>query len=205
MGKKTKTSAVSGAAQGRDRVKISKKSSKLSIFPSDQRLLEMRNKLPEFAPHDVQSLIEEARGNNEEELYVYRRRTVSQLNELLKFMSIDPSRSDAHSRGFFRLAQMCCGTGRLASYRNRTNRSAATWTFNHDMNLLREVTILQGKGFTQRGAVKKLVADKSKRRLFPYREHRRVSAAGEQQRREAALWARLQKLKASVRGKFPIL
>jgi hypothetical protein len=44
-------------------------------------------------------------------------------------------------------------------------------------------------------------ANPKKRKLFPYRRHGyRFSTADEPQKREAALWARLQKLKASARG-----
>jgi hypothetical protein len=55
---------------------------------------------------------------------------------------------------------------------------------------------------SERRAVKKLAADPKKRELFPYRRQGyRFSTVEEPQKRKAALWARLQKVKASARGK----
>jgi hypothetical protein len=57
----------------------------------------------------------------------------------------------------------------------------------------------------ERAAVKKLASDPKKRGLFPYRRQGyRFSTAEDPQRRRAALWARLQKLKASA-GRKSIL
>ena len=59
--------------------------------------------------------------------------------------------------------------------------------------------ILQQQGLSERRAVKKLVADPKKRKLFPYRQKGHFASAKDLQNREDALWARLQKIK--VRGK----
>jgi hypothetical protein len=53
---------------------------------------------------------------------------------------------------------------------------------------------------SERAAVKKLASDRKKRQQFPYRRKGYFSTADESKNREAALWARLQKLKASARG-----
>jgi hypothetical protein len=54
---------------------------------------------------------------------------------------------------------------------------------------------------SERAAVKKLAKDPSKRQLFPYRKQGyRFSTIEEPRKREAVLWARLQKVKTSARG-----
>jgi hypothetical protein len=57
--------------------------------------------------------------------------------------------------------------------------------------------ILRQKGLSERRAVKKLVADRKKRELFPYRQKGYFASTKELQNREDALWARLQKIKRS--------
>ena len=124
------------------------------------------------------------------------------MKDLLRRLGVDPARSDAWQRGFFHLAALHHGVGHLAWYLRRTNRNSATWTPTHDLALLREVIVLRQKGLSERRAVKKLAADPKKRGLFPYRRQGyRFSTVEEPQKREAALWARLQKVKASARGK----
>jgi hypothetical protein len=115
---------------------------------------------------------------------------------------VDPLRPDAWERGFFWLALLHHGVGYLAWYPRRTNRNSATWTPAHDYLLLQEAFALRQGGLSERAAVKKLAADKKKRELFPYRrQESRFSVDEDPQKREAALRARLQKLKASTRGK----
>jgi hypothetical protein len=89
---------------------------------------------------------------------------------LLRRLEIDASKPDAWQRGFFRLANLHHGVGQLAWYPRRINRNASTWTSDDDLALLREVMILQQQGLSERRAVKKLVADPKKRKLFPYRQ-----------------------------------
>jgi len=167
-----KSSASTVAQQGFKASKPRKTCSKLSVFPSDQHILAMRKKLPVFEPHDLQLLLDEARADStggalHALLSAFRRRNDIQSNDLLKSLGIDPSRSDAQSRGFFLLANIFCGVGRLAWHPRRTNRNSATWTLNDNIALLREVTILRGRGLSLRAAVKELAADKKSGTCFP--------------------------------------
>jgi hypothetical protein len=186
--------------------KARKRRSKILLFPKEDDVRSARRKLPVFDPHDLRSLISEAKKNDEVDvdtavLLAFRRRTESQMKDLLRRLGVDPSRPDAWERGFFHLALLHHGVGYLAWYPRRTNRNSATWTSTHDLALLQEVIVLRDKGLSERRAVKKLAADPKKRALFPYRRKGyRFSTAEDLKNREAALWARLQKLKASARG-----
>jgi hypothetical protein len=190
--------------------KARKQRSKISLFPKDQEVKSARRKLRRFDPHDLRSLITEAKTNDKADVdtaffLAFRRRNDTQMKELLRRLGVDASRSDAWERGFFHLAFLHHGVGHLAWYPHRTNRNSATWTAAHDLALLREVTVLRQKGLSERRAVKKLAADPKKRELFPYRRQGyRFSTAEDPQKRRAALWARLQKLKASA-GRKSIL
>jgi hypothetical protein len=183
-----------------------KQRSKIVLFPKDE-VKSARRKLPLFDPHDLRSLISEAKTYDKADLdtaflLAFRRRNDTQMKDLLRRLGVDPSRSDAWERGFFHLAFLHHGVGHLAWYPRRTNRNSVRWAPTHDLALLREVFLLRQKGLSERAAVKKLAADPKKRELFPYRtQGYRFSTAEDPQKREAALWARLQKLKASARGK----
>jgi hypothetical protein len=182
--------------------KARKARSKISLFPPDQRIDAWREKLPVYPAHDLRSLVSEAKKLATADvdlafISVFRRRNENQTKDLLRRLGVDPARSDAGWRGFFMLATIHHGVGHIAWDRPRTNRNSATWTLDHDRTLLREVTILGAQGLSERHAIKKLVADPEKRRLFPYRQKRDFSTGGDQRKREAALRARLQKLKAS--------
>jgi hypothetical protein len=187
--------------------KARKQRSKISIVPKEHNVKSARRKLPVFGPHDLRSLITEAKTNDKADfdtafLLAFRRRNATQMKDLLRRLGVDPARSDAWQRGFFHLAALHHGVGHLAWYPRRTNRNSATWTPTHDLALLREVVVLRQKGLSERRAVKKLAADPKKRELFPYRRQgSRFSIDEDPQKRGAALWARLQKLKASTRGK----
>src|ERR1700730_8794893 len=179
--------------------------SKISLFPKDHEVKSARRKLPIFDPHDLRSLITEAKTSDETDfdsafLLAFRRRNSAQMKDLLRRLGVDPSRADAWERGFFHLAFLHHGVGHLAWYPRRTNRNSASWTPTHDLALLREVALLGQKGLSERAAVKKLASDRKKRQQFPYRRKGYFSTADESKNREAALWARLQKLKASARG-----
>jgi hypothetical protein len=150
-------------------------------------------------------LISEAKGNDKTDVdtaffFAFRRRNDAQMNELLRRLGVDPSRPDAWERGFFHLAFLHHGVGHLTWNPRRTNRNSATWTPTHDLALLREVFVLRQKGLSERAAVGKLASDRKNRQQFPYRRKGYFSTADEPQKREAALWARLQKIKASTRG-----
>jgi hypothetical protein len=185
--------------------KARRQRSKVLLFPKDHEVKSARRKLPIFDSHDLRSLITEAKTSDETDfdsafLLAFRRRNSAQMKDLLRRLGVDPSRADAWERGFLHLAFLHHGVGHLAWYPRRTNRNSATWTPAHDLALLREVTLLGQKGVSERAAVKKLASDPKKRQQFPYRRKGYFSTAKESQNREAALWARLQKLKASTRG-----
>jgi hypothetical protein len=179
--------------------------SKISLFPKDHEVKSARRKLPIFDSHDLRSLITEAKTSDETDfdsafLLAFRRRNSAQMKDLLRRLGVDPSRADAWERGFLHLAFLHHGVGHLAWYPRRTNRNSASWTPTHDLALLREVILLRQKGLSERAAVKKLASDRKKSQQFPYRKKGYFSTADEPKKREAALWARLQKLKASTRG-----
>jgi hypothetical protein len=179
--------------------------SKISLFPKDHEVKSTRRELPVFDPHDLRSLITEAKRNDQAGadsafLFAFRRRNETQMKELLRRLGVDPSRPNAWERGFFQLALLHHGVGHLAWYPRRTNRNSATWTPTHDLALLQEVIVLRQSGLSDRAAIKKLASDPKKHQQFPYREKGYFSTAGHRQKREAALRARLEKLKASARG-----
>ena len=186
--------------------KAHKQRSKILLFPKENEVRSARRKLPVFKPHDLRSLVSEAKTNGNTDidtafLLTFRRRNDAQMQDLLRRLGVNPARSDAWQRGFFHLANLHHGVGHLAWYPHRTNRNSATWTSSHDLALLREVFLLRQQGLSERAAVKKLATDPKKRQLFPYRMHgHRYSTGEDPQKREAALWARLQKLKAQSRG-----
>ena len=171
--------------------KAQKRPSKILLFPSAEELRLARKKLPRFKPHDLRSLLREAgQGSWIALLLTYRRRNELQLKSLLKHFGINPSAPDGWERGFFHLAVHHHGVGHIASSRPRTNRNAATWTAGHDLTLLLEVIRLRDQGFSIRRALKMIVADPAKRKLFPYRRQGHFPTGTEQQKREAALHAR---------------
>jgi hypothetical protein len=186
--------------------KARKQRSIIPPLPKDNEVKSARRKLPVFDPHDLRSLISEAKKNDEADvdtavLLAFRRRTESQMKDLLRRLGVDPSRADAWERGFFHLAVLHHRVGHLAWYPSRSNRNSATWTPAHDLTLLQEVFVLRQAGLSARAAVKKLAFDRKRRQQFPYRKKGYFSTADESKNREAALWARLQKLKASARGR----
>ena len=152
--------------------KARKQRSKILLFPKDHELKSARRKLPRFDPHDLRSLITEAKTNDNADvdtafLLAFRRRNDTQMKELLRRLGVDPSRSDAWERGFFHLASLHHGVGHLAWYPHRTNRNSATWTPTHDLALLREVIVLRQKGLSERRAVKKLALTQKSGGYFP--------------------------------------
>ena len=158
--------------------------SKISLFPKDHEVKSARRKLPIFDPHDLRSLITEAKTSDETDfdsafLLAFRRRNSAQMKDLLRRLGVDPSRADAWERGFFHLAFLHHGVGHLAWYPRRTNRNSASWTPTHDLALLREVTLLRQKGLSERAAVKKLASDRKKSQQFPHRKKGRTRTNAE--------------------------
>lgn len=183
-----------------------KRRSKIFIPRSEKEFKAERKKLPIFEPQDLRLLVNKTMSGQPDTgvLVAFRRRNDDQLKNLLRCLGVDPSRPDAWLRGFLLLAYYHHGVGHLAWYSRRTNSNAAKWTTTHDLDLLREVLLLKEKkrGLSDRNAIKKLAADRKKRQLFPYRNQERPHAKGtEQQRCEAALRARLQKIKAGEHGR----
>jgi hypothetical protein len=144
---------------------------RILLFPNnDQSTKARRKRLPVFEPHDLRSLMSEAKGKSDDfaDLRALRRRNELQMKELLKRLGLDPTLSDAWQRGFFLLAHYHHGVGFIAWYPRRTNRNAATWQVDHDIALLHEVAILKSDGLSERSAIKKIAADRKKRHLYPY-------------------------------------
>src|SRR5947209_8516154 len=140
-----------------------RKRRKISVYPKDHDVQRVRRKLPVFDPHDLRSLITEAKTNDYADIdtavvLAFRRRNENQMKALLKGLGVDPRRPDAWERGFFRLALLHQGVGHLAWYPRRTNRNSATWTPAHDYALLQEVFVLRQGELSERAAVKKLAA-----------------------------------------------
>ena len=187
--------------------KARRRQSKISLLPKDHEVKSALRKLPVFDPHDLRSLISEAKANDRADvhtafLFAFRRRNEAQMTDLLRRLGVDPSRVDAWERGFFHLAALHHGVGHLAWYPRRINRNSATWTPEHDLALAREVFLLRQAGLSERAAVRKLATDPKKRQLFPYRMHGyRFSTDEDPQKREAALWARWQKVKTPAHGR----
>ena len=164
--------------------KARKQQHKISLFPKDDEVKNARRKLPAFEPHDLRSLISEAKTHDKVDidtafLLAFRRRNDTQMKDLLRRLGVDPSRSDAWERGFFHLAFLHHGVGHLAWYPRRTNRNSASWTPTHDLALLREVTLLGQKGLSERAAVKKLASDRKKSQQFPHRKKGRTRTNAE--------------------------
>src|SRR5262245_25017186 len=101
--------------------KARKHRSTISLFPKDHEIKSARRKLPVFDPHDLRSLISEAKTNGKANvdtafLFAFRHRNDTQLNDLLRHLGVDPSSPDAWERGFFHLAFLYHGVGHLAWY-----------------------------------------------------------------------------------------
>ena len=179
------------------------------LLPPDREIGGGRKKLPVFKPHDLRSLLAEAKasqnvdGDDIAVVVAFRRQNVIQMQRLLLCLGVDPSQPNAWEKGFFLLAHYHHGVGQLAWYARRTNKNAVKWAYAQDLELLREVIMLTQDGLSQRRAIAKIAADPEKMRLFPYREQksRHFPASTQRQRREAALWARFQKLIASAPGR----
>lgn len=182
----------------------SKRRGPTPILPSEGSREALREKLPHFQPHDISALIKEAKSTTKTDIdralvAASRRRTDEQLLELLHCLGIEPSDQRAWEKGFYLLAFCHHDAGPISVYQSRTNRNAAKWTTSHDCLLLKEVMILKRNGLSERAAVKRLAADKTKVSQFPYRSWRHSSVRDELKNREDALWARLQKLKSKGR------
>jgi len=186
--------------------KARKRLGRILLPASDDTIKAVRKKLPKFKPNDLRSVLGAAKKHGDLDLETafqreFRRRNNDQVVQLLRSLQIDPSDPNARSRGFYILASLHHGVGYLAWYPLHTNRNAATWKPEHDLNLLREVTISQGRGLSRRQAIKALAQDRKKWSLFPYRPKGHFSTGSEREKREAALRARLRKLLASTRGR----
>ena len=77
---------------------------RILLLPNnDQSIKARRKRLPVFEPHDLRSLISEAKGKSDDlaVLRAVRRRNELQMKELLKRLGLDPTLPDAWQRGFF--------------------------------------------------------------------------------------------------------
>jgi hypothetical protein len=185
-----------------------KEPTQILIGHTDEHIKARCKKLDLFKPHDFRSVISEARASaknsdlDQEVMLALKRRNERQLIDLLRRLGIDLSQPDAWQKGFLRLAHDHYGVGRLAWHRPRTNRNAANWKESDNLNLLMEVTRLKATGLSELRAINRIVSNPQTRRLFPYREQPNRSdfhstVRNKEKRRQAALWRRLQHLKAS--------
>ena len=181
---------------------------RILVGHTDEHIKAQCKKLLLFEPHDLRSLISEARagggdtGLEQGVVSALKERNQRQMVDLLCRLGIDPSQPDSWQKGFLRLAYYHYGIGRLAWQPLRTNRRAATWTPCDDLNFIMEVTKLKANGSSELKAIKRILSDPRTRELFPYRGQKNragsdYSSKYEVKRREAALWRRLQYLKAS--------
>lgn len=179
------------------------------LFPPDQRIAAIRKTLTIYKPHDLRSLLAEAKAHQNPDgddiglaAALHRRNSV-QVEDLLRRLGTDPSQPNAWRQGFYQLAVCHHRVGHVAWYPRRTNRNAARWTTDHDYELLRGVAVLRAKGLSERRAIARIAADPKSCKFFPYREQkgRHFPKGKQQERREAALRARYQKLIASARGR----
>jgi hypothetical protein len=201
--------AAGDGIPNRDPEMARKRKKQILLLPPDREIGGRRKKLPVFKPHDLRSLLAEAKasenvdGDDIAVVVAFRRQNAIQMQRLLLCLGVDPSQPNAWEKGFFLLAHYHHGVGQLAWYPRRTNKNAAKWAQAQDLELLREVITLTQDGLSQRRAIAKIAADPEKMRLFPYREQksRHFPTGTQRQRREAALWARFQKLIASARGR----
>lgn len=182
-----------------------KKRDTVLLLPPREDLRRAQKRLPEFKPLDFRALVASAREQNElgvgnAFIAEYRRCSSEQAMSLLGHFGIDPADPKAWEKAFYRLATYERGLGHIAWSPQRTNKNAARWTNDHDLNLIREVTILTAKGVSERKAISQIAHDQGKRKLFPYRPQRAgLERKGTVTKRyEAALWRRLQHLKASA-------
>src|SRR5690348_14600311 len=123
---------------------MAKQRKRILLFPNGQSMKAGRKRLPVFEPHDLRSLLSEAKENADDfaVLRAFRRRNELQIKELLKRLGLDPTRPDVWQRGFLYLAHYQHGVGCIAWYPRRTNKNAVTWRLDHDIALLHEVGIL---------------------------------------------------------------
>jgi hypothetical protein len=176
-------------------------------WPPEAELTAERQQLPHFDPHDLRTLVDEARlkspqgDTNAAFIAALRERNNHQISELLLALNVDSSRPDVWKRAFIRLAFIHHGMGHLQWRPRILKKNAATWSSEHDMKLLEEMSALKAQRLSDRAAVRKLAADRAKQKLFPYRPQRATSVAGGKERREEALWRHWQKL----RSRQPIL
>src|SRR5580704_9886297 len=144
---------------------------------TDEHIRAQCKKLTLFEPHDLRSLISEARasetdsGLDQAVVSALRRRNQSKMNDLLRRLGVDPLQPDAWQRGFLQLACRHYGVARLALHHHpRTNRNAATWTNTDDLKLLVEVIRLKAAGKSELQAIKQIASNPKTRQLFPYGE-----------------------------------
>jgi hypothetical protein len=84
-------------------LKMANRRKRIVLFPNDQSTKARRKRLAVFEPHDLRSLISEAKEKSDDfaDLRALRRRNELQMKELLKRLGLDPTLPDAWQRGFF--------------------------------------------------------------------------------------------------------
>jgi hypothetical protein len=172
------------------------------LYPTRGRLESVQKRLPTFSPLDFRHLVNAAKKSEPDDvrqafINEYEARVHEQEAELLRGLGINPTEPDAWHEAFQRLAMYDRGLGQI-SWTPQRPRNATRWTNDHNINLLREVMILEMSGISERQAIKRLARDKTKQKLFPYKPQRSGDAtrATELKRYESALRKQIQHLKA---------
>src|ERR1700676_5054972 len=144
------------------------------IIPTTKQLNAGRSKLPIYGPLDLRDLVNKAKARGGEDVDAaftleYKKAIKDRASALLKLLVVDHSHPEAWYIGFVLLATYFRGLAQLRWKPKPTNRNAARWMPDHDLNLIREVTILKAKGLSERKAISTIAADKTKGKLLPYR------------------------------------
>ena len=163
----------------------------ISILPPEAQISESK-KVPQFEPHDLQSLVDEAKSTGAFVVEVLRRRNEDQLRTLVEHLGVSPADPEVWKKAFFLLAVKTSGVDHVKWSPRRTNKNAVKWTVTHDLALLKEVTILCAKGLSERAAIDKIAADPAMKKILPYRENGQSSS---KKKRVTALLRRLHRLK----------
>ena len=97
------------------------------LWPSEAEVTASRERLPQFDPHDLRSLVNDARSASPQGdtdaafITALRERNNQQISELLRALNVDRSRPDVWQRAFIRLAFIYHGMGHL-EWRRRISK-----------------------------------------------------------------------------------
>ena len=145
----------------------------VQLSASADELEKTRDKLPQFDPVDLRSLVAAAKKQTgtqtaeEKIINELGNRIKEQTEELLRSLACDPAELKWQT-AFMRLARIHHGLGMLAYAPKRTNSNARTWTWEHDFRLLTVMRDLKAEGIEGAAAFVKIAKDPKLREQFPY-------------------------------------